>query len=153
MRVSAASTDGSLLLLEGGGSAAEQEFDELNMKPARSSRWCREAFSICRKMQMHSLCTRLVYSLPLESVVVTAGSDTGIAVVDPFLGEVWWKQANPRGVSFSALAWDPKQSLLLAGDDSGTLSYFNIYSNELVASQQISEHKILHIFVDPRKIC
>lgn len=152
MRVCAGSTDGSLVLLEGGGSAAAQESEESDvgeLQGAQPSGWGREPFSILRRMPMHSLCTRQVYALPLESVVATAGSDAGIAIVDPFLGQVWWKQVNCHGVSFSSLAWDAKQSLLLAGDDSGTLSYFNIYSNERVAAQQLCDGKLLHISVDP----
>lgn len=151
VRVCAGSTDGSLVLLEGGGSGAAQEPDDSDggaYFQVKASGWDRGAFSIFRKMQMHNLCTRRVCALPLESVVVTAGSDASIAVVDPFLGQVWWKQTNSQGVSYSALAWDAKQSLLLAGDDSGVLSYFNIYSNERVASQQLCEGKILHISVD-----
>lgn len=154
MRVYAASTDGYLLLLEGGGSSTEPESDDLfagQLTAARPLGWCREAFRIHRKMHIHTLCTRLVYALPLESVVVTAGSDAGLAVVDPFVGQVWWKQTNSQGASFSAIAWDARQSLLLAGDDSGTLSYFNIYSKERVAAEKICQHRILHISVDPSK--
>ncbi|XP_026191650.1 uncharacterized protein LOC113146960 [Cyclospora cayetanensis] len=151
VRICAGSTDGSIVLLESNKYLKDQisEESEANLSTsARPSRRSNATFTIIRKMQMHSLCTRRVYALPLESVVVTVGSDAGIAVVDPFLGQVWWKQTNSHGVPFSAIAWDAKESLLLAGDDSGMLSYFNIYSHERVASQQICDSKIVHISVD-----
>lgn len=150
VRVCAGATDGSLLLLEGGGFAVSQDLDDTpgDFLSAKGTGWGRGAFNVIRKLRMHSLCTRQVYALPLESVVATVGSDAGIAVFDSFLGQLWWKQTNPQGVSFSALAWDPRRSLLLAGDDLGTLSYFNIYSNERVASHQLCSDKLIHISVD-----
>ncbi|KAL8269958.1 hypothetical protein Esti_006116 [Eimeria stiedai] len=151
VRVCAGSTDGSLIILEGGGFSSAPDSDNSDAEDSlgmRFSEWGRGLFTVIQKIRLHSLCTRLVFPLPLESIVATAGSDAAIAVVDPFLGQVWWKQTNHRGVSFSALAWDANESLLLAGDDSGTLSYFNIYSNERVAAQKLCDFKIVHISVD-----